>query len=447
MFHAGDRMDMFVSDCIPNSLPQIKEKVTSKLLDVNRELAKLPDIPENPELEVRRSLADFASRIKATLEGASLSPLWGDVVQQFRHEILDLKPRYIVKTELSPPNRTDMNGRIDLTQGDESIGSTFSSKVPHDARRRRLDEYLEGPDPHGPSTPSKRQRGEGPMKAEMQSECSSTLKLRSKSRSLQEVRTVIASKSKPGMPGIVTEDVYNSLCMEAVRPWKGPLQQLLDRTYRLLDTTLHQLLCEAFSNLRERLVFKKASSILKKFIVDQFHSVKDALLQYYALETRKFYTLDKDSLARHEHTEAKILTRHRHYYRMIAYLGDKASDRAPPRPWEQMAEEERAREDVRMNQEAAKLGTDPFKAELGVCAYVRGYYLTASTRFIDTCTLNIISGLIPDVTESLSKWHIDSQLGVFDGMSTLFLPSVVVFTIFASQLLIVRVQHRNLFVI
>ncbi|EFX02507.1 dynamin family protein [Grosmannia clavigera kw1407] len=353
-----------VSDCLPISLPQIKEKVTSKLLDVNRELAKLPDIPENPELEVRRSLADFASRIKTTLEGASLSPLWGDVVQQFRHEILDLKPRYIVKTEISPLNRLDTNGRIDLTHVDDSISSTLSPRLSHDTRRRRLDEYLEGPDPHGPSTPSKRQRGEGPVKAEIPSECSSTSKLRAKSRSLQEVRAVIASRSKPGMPGIVTEDVYNSLCMEAVRPWRGPLQQLLDRTYRLLDNTLHQLLCEAFSNLRERLVFKKAASILKKYIVDQFHSVKDVLLKNYALETRKFYTLDKDSLARHEHAEAKILARHRHYYRMVAYLGDKASDRSPPRPWELMAEEERAREDVRMNQEATKLGPDPFKAEL-----------------------------------------------------------------------------------
>ncbi|OAA57100.1 dynamin family protein [Niveomyces insectorum RCEF 264] len=382
-------------------LPQIKERVTTKLLDVNRELSNLPDIPENPEVEVRRSLAEFASQ----------------------REILNLKPRYFVKHESSPLlNRVDINGRIDLTHDDDSTSLQSASPAPTDARRRRFAEYLDGQqDSLLPVTPSKRARGEAAVKSEAQTDYSPGSQMfrssqtRPPAKTLQAVRDIIASKSKPGMPGIVTEDVYNSLCMEAVKPWLGPLHRLVDKVYTLLDTKLYEILYDALGNLRERLIFKMALSILKKFLVDRLDSVRRTLLAHYNLETRKFFTLDSESLARHERAEAKILARHRHHHRMVAYLGDKGADRPPPRPWEEMAEEERLREEARMNQEAVKLGPDPFKAELDVCAYVRGYYLTASTRFIDTCTLHVFSGLVPDVIDTLSKWYIDTELGVFDG--------------------------------
>lgn len=434
-----------------------------KLLDVNYELAQLPDMPENPELEIRRSLVAFTSQVRSMLDGQQLMPLLNGIIQQFQEDIGNLKPKYRVKVESfsngqagSGSNRsvtTDSNGRIDLTQVDNDDVSSvngaaspalgFASVPPSGAsmpRRRQHSLFLDGQaDIAGPGTPSKRARGiNGSVKQEDQSEYGSdspafgagarrVLFTRSgqqgtqaadqqkQARSLQTVRDIIDARMKPGMPNIVTEDIYNSLSMEAIRPWMDPLQQMLERVYHLLDAKLHELLSNALSNLRKRLIYKHASSALKKFLVDRMTEVQTTLMQHYQLETRKYYTLDREALARNEEAERTLLTRHRHYYRMVTYLGEQRGKERPiPKDWEAMSDDERIRDKSMMNQELAKLGPDEYTREVGVCANVRGYYRTAATRFVDTCTMHISSGLLPDVTDQLSKSYLDNQLGVFD---------------------------------
>ena len=43
----------------------IKEKISKRLLDVEYDLSKLPDLPSNPEVEIRRRLFNFAAETKA----------------------------------------------------------------------------------------------------------------------------------------------------------------------------------------------------------------------------------------------------------------------------------------------------------------------------------------------------------------------------------------------
>lgn len=428
-----------------------------KLLDVNYELAQLPDMPENPELEIRRSLVAFTSQVRTIVDGPQLMPLLNGIIQQFQEDVGNLKPKYKVKVESFSTGPAggrlvmDSNGRIDLTSVDNDDVSSinggspapgFASVPPSGAptnsmpRRRQHTMFLDGQvDTSGPSTPSKRARGiNGSVKQEDPSENGDSPAFgaasrrvlftrpgqhnadqQKQARPLQVVRDIIDARMKPGMPNIVTEDIYNSLSMEAIRPWMDPLMQMLERVFNLLDAKLHELLSAALSNLRKRLIYKHASSALKKFLVDRMSEVQATLLQHYQLETRKYYTLDREALARNEETERTILTRHRHFYRMVAYLGEqRGKERPMPKDWEAMSDDERTRDKTVMNQELAKLGPDEFTRELGVCANVRGYYRTAATRFVDTCTMHISSGLLPDVTDQLSKSYLDNQLGVFD---------------------------------
>ncbi|ERT02441.1 hypothetical protein HMPREF1624_00739 [Sporothrix schenckii ATCC 58251] len=438
-------------------LPEIKEKVSMKLLDVNYELAQLPDVPENPELEIRRSLVAFTSQVRAIIDGPQeMLRLLNEIFREFKKAIADLKPKYKVKVEsltngLASGSRhvVDNNGRIDLTSADnDDVSSVYGgSPAPGHAsvppsgapansvpRRRQHSTFLDGQtDPVGPSTPSKRARGlNDSVKQEDQSESGDNSPalgagskrvlfsrtgqpLQRSARSLQAVRDIIDAQMRPGMPNIVTGDIYNSLSMEAIRPWIDPLMQLLERVFNLLDAKLHELLSTALSNLRKRLIYRHASSALKKFLVDRMSEVQTTLLQHYQLETRKYHTLDRETMARNEEAERNLLARHRHYYRMVAYLGEQRGKERPlPKDWDIMSDDERAREKTIMNQELAKLGADEYTRELGVCANVRGYYRTAATRFVDTCTMHISSGLLPDVTDQLSKSYLDNQLGVFD---------------------------------
>ncbi|CAK7263941.1 hypothetical protein SEPCBS119000_000736 [Sporothrix epigloea] len=435
-------------------LPEIKEKVSFKLVDVNNELAQLPDLPGNPELEIRRSLGEFAANVRNILDGCHFMPSLNQLVLRFQKDIDGLKPKYRVKPQPASSAlagggtaATNSNGRIDLTNeiddastvNEGSPAPGMATNIPPSAavaesRRRHLTMFLDGqPDNSVPRTPAKRPRGtelNSSVKQEDLSENGDSQNLGAGTRrllyrpsdthqapvvrSLEAVRLIINANSKPGMANIVTEEAYNSLCIEAVRPWNGPLVQLLDKIYDLLDTRLHELLSNALCNLRKRLIYKHASSILKKFLVDRISQVRTVLFQNYQLETRKFYTLDRESLKRYEVSEGRLLVRHRHHHRMVAYLGEqRGRERPVPKDWESMSDEERAREKAVVNQELAKLGPDEYSRELGVCATVRGYYWVASTRFVDMCTMHIVSGLLPDVVDQLSHWYLDTELGVF----------------------------------
>ncbi len=118
-------------------LPLIKDKILDNLDQVIKGLAKLPELPRNPEVEVTRSLDSFAAEAKARLEGTEFSSSWGSTAQFFRDSIISLKPKYVVRTESSP--HVDANGRIDLTRDDD--GASVGSIPPACPKNRKYDEY------------------------------------------------------------------------------------------------------------------------------------------------------------------------------------------------------------------------------------------------------------------------------------------------------------------
>jgi hypothetical protein len=85
--------------------------------------------------------------------------------------------------------------------------------------------------------------------------------------------------------------------------------------------------------------------------------------------------------------------------------------------------EERSKE---MNKRAAEikdeqLGPDPFKLELEVAAYVRGYYMTAALRFVDSVCLSVHGKLFRSISQSIF-YYLETQLGIagsLDGKTSL----------------------------
>ncbi len=116
-----------------------------------------------------------------------------------------------------------------------------------------------------------------------------------KAKTLMEIRNLMESKSKPGMPGLVSPEVYDSLCMEAVSQWWAPLQTLVHDTKQKLADELRGTLFTAFGNLRKRRAYKDADSFVEEFVNMQAKHVGDALQKLYKIETNKCYTIDKES--------------------------------------------------------------------------------------------------------------------------------------------------------
>ena len=401
------------------SLPAVKGKLQARLYHVVQQLQKLPELPPNPELEIRKGLLEFTSLARTCLEDQEFLDAWKAKQNDFNDAIHGMKPKYIVK----PP----VSNVIDLESDRPSSGNTPSQPK----RSSTMDHYVDLQ-----STPSKR-RAIGtpnsaiPNAAAVKFEDSPGMRLSvapittpsglrppgfpPRSRSLEEIRTIIQSKRKPGVPNSIPEGVYEFLCKEAVQPWGQPVNTLLKETTKSVHSALQKALGDAFSLLKKRSVYREAKAHLDAFLKVHRDNLAAQLGYAHSLERRRMYTANDVFFTSNQESELRELTRHRHFYRWAAVIGQQSAqgERQRPRPYKEMTDEEKQQEQARMAKEAPKMGRDPFQQELEVAAYARGYYLTAAARFVDYVSLHILSGMFPAVAESIPQ-YLDQKLGLLN---------------------------------
>lgn len=413
-----------------SSLPVIKGILHQRLHNVVNQLKKLPELPPNPELEIRKGLLDFTNLVNARLKSQEFSAQWAVSAEDFKNAVLAMKPKVVVKPETSV---------IDVDS--ESV---VSSGSPQPKRRSATDHYSDLQ-----ATPSKRRpnigvfmsgangAGAGTRFSSVKVEDAPASPYQvsprgpralsvvtaptsgpngtsiNKTRTLPQIRDILVSKRRPGMPNAIPHEVYEFLCMDAVKPWNKPLAAFLNGTIQLLQREMMSALDRAFSGLKKRFVFRESKKHLVDFVKSHREVLTGQLMHAYKTETHRLYTVNNAFFNHNLEEEKRILARHRHHYRWAAHCGQ-----APEslKPVEQLSEEERLQEQSRMQKEAAKMGKDPYEQEIDVVAYVRGYYLTAAFRFIDNVSLHMTSGLFPVVSESVN-FHLDKKLGLLDNAS------------------------------
>lgn len=399
------------------SLPAVKTKLQERLHHVVTQLKKLPELPENPEFEIRKSLYEFTNFARTCLDDQEFLDAWGAKEKEFRETVIAMKPKYIVK-----PPVTDL---IDLDSDTSMTGNTPSQQP---KRPSVADHYADLQ-----STPSKRRGGAlAPTGVKMEETPVPTPRsfrvsvapiptpsglrtpgLPPRSRTLEEIRVIIQSKRQPGVPDSIPDSVYQFLCTESVQPWGRPVNTFLKETTKLVNAQLHRALETAFSVLKKRSVYREARTYLDAFLKTHRENLTVQLHYALNLERRRMYTVNDTFFTANKESELRELTRHRHFYRWAA-MGQAGQDERPrPRDYSKMTEEERQNEQARMAKEAPKMGKDPYQQELEVGAYIRGYYLTAASRFIDYVSLHILSGLFPTVAVDIQQ-HLDRKLGLLD---------------------------------
>ena len=148
---------------------------------------------------------------------------------------------------------------------------------------------------------------------------------------------------------------------------------------------------------------------MQSFIKEHMDKQALRLSELYLAETYDLHTINLDAFERYKTQEAEILNRARYFMRLRARSPENwEKEMKPP---EKMTEEEKAKESKEMAAELAKMGEDPFRQEMDVAAYVRGYYLTAALRFVDSVALSINSRLFREVVEKLDL-YLDQKLGI-----------------------------------
>ncbi|KAJ8110281.1 hypothetical protein ONZ43_g5912 [Nemania bipapillata] len=109
----------------------------------------------------------------------------------------------------------------------------------------------------------------------------------------------------------------------------------------------------------------------------------------YDEETYQMYTMNEDAFTRFKAKELEQLRRARALYRLKAVALIEWGYEI--KPLEEMSDDERSKEHRMLTQHLPKIGSDPFDTEIEVAAFVRGYYRTAATRFVENVTMNVNS--------------------------------------------------------
>ncbi|KAF4444797.1 hypothetical protein F53441_11055 [Fusarium austroafricanum] len=400
------------------SLPHIKQTLRRHLNDIVEQLSRLPELPDNVELEVQTSVMEFGELARTQLKPSEFSKHFVPLPDNFRDCLLEMKPKFTLRDSSDIPV-------VDISDDESDTGSIVTVTNPHTPSKRRA--------MAPPITPSKRVRMEQtpsgtPSRSQAKPEDSRASVGQSPTprrqlfpapftpfsavgrgfRTLRQVRDEIKSKTRAGVPDIITEEVYNDMCREAIEPWSGPMKAFLDHVMDLLNDMLDQALAKSFARLNKRLIYRECQKILTEYLADRCRETIGALDVVYRLETYGLFTVNQEAFRRYQKDEQILLTRYRHQMRMqAAGYGD---GRAPV-PWESLTEEKRALDEKRRENELAKLGPDSFERELEVVAYVRGYYRLAALRFADAVALHITNGMIPHIQRNL-PYHLDRKLGL-----------------------------------
>lgn len=233
------------------NLPELAKKLNEKLNRAKDQLARLPEMPQNPEYEVRKSLLKFTTEFQSRLKGKAFHSAWAKIAETFKIKVVDLKPRYRVIPE---GFSTDRGAIGSGTSDRDSVFSVNNSPSLSTKRARTVFDLTNDGSVFTPSAQRRRGENGGVIKLEdpngsvFQSPSGplTSASGRVPSKSLGQIRNLIRSEREAGKPGEIPYDVIEKLCVEAVATWEGPLKTFLDHTMTQLRREVDVSLNESF---------------------------------------------------------------------------------------------------------------------------------------------------------------------------------------------------------
>lgn len=434
-----------------SSIPSITDKVQKRTRDVDQQLSDCPDLPESDMLNiVTRLLAQVSNDIQNLVNGdlfglaTSFQNDWTTLCDQFRDLILHIKPKVTVSHESdhatevidiisdddepsqpSTPSRKRPSGN-EQAQLQSPSQRQRTSQSPHPQHRviqtpptglKRENGLMQAPPPPllGRSTASRRSQFAGTAWQSVEN-------LGKGFTNLAEISRTILSTTRPGLPGLVNPKTYNDLCLQSVASWKFPLDIFINQTLRMLRQQLENILKKRLGVYEQTQLYHAAGTYLHKFLDDHMEEQRKCLNELFELETYRSFTVNRAAIFENQASELRNLQQIRRTVRARAFVEKQIRLGQKKRLLMEMTMDERNKEMSKRASEIKdeQLGPDPFKLELEVAAYVRGYYMTAALRFVDGVCLNVHGNLFRKISQSIF-YHLETELGIAgsaDGMIT-----------------------------
>ncbi|KAI0445926.1 P-loop containing nucleoside triphosphate hydrolase protein [Xylaria telfairii] len=412
-----------LGDAFARGLPNIKEKFRRRLEQIQADLDKLPEIPQNVEHEVRMSLQNFYTSVKRAVDNQDFDQNCKELTESFFECLVQLKPKCIMVTERPKPKlQAEEVVIVSDDSGNETLGSKRpppkGSPIGSTPRRRRPDRFttpvkteeysadasLYSPVNPTPSLPQNLNTTD--FRVLLRMEKDKEVKL-----SLQEIQKEIKLKTRGGFGDVVPFEVHEALCLKAVSQWEKPLRIYIDKSITMLMGAVTQALESSLKDFSQRLIYKESEEFLIAFLKEQGAHQTERLIELHRNETYKAVTINEGGLNHFKTKEKELLESHRLFTRAKA-AGAIERDR-PFKRDEQMSREEKLEQSKLLDKYQAQCPEDEFKREVDVAATVRAYYMTAATRFVDGVSMDINSRLFRSFRDGALDYFLDGKLGLF----------------------------------
>lgn len=409
------------------SLPHIELKVKQAKREIEDQLRELPELPRNVEYEVRQSLKQFKDEVTQSIIYTNFQSRWDQINKQFQACILAIKPTCTVRTQERIPYRVDQSsGTVEILSDSESVAADTPSRKhprPSDSTVRATPKRPRTGAPNTTPTTIKQENvfhrptptpgGIRPSPMPDPSPFQQYHQLGRRGLDIQNIQNVLASRRRAGMPAdIVPSDVYDVLINKAINNWKEPLELYTDLTMKLFRSMLSEALVKSMAALSKRLIFNDSKAYLEQYISRMEALQTAAILDLFQAETYEMYTTNEDAFKRYREEELETLRRARAIERLRT-IGVFTADYRTRRV-DQMTQEQIVEERERIVKNLPKLGSDEYANEIGVAAIVRGYYMLAAMRLVESVTLSVKSKLFRDVASDNLHRFLEKELGLRD---------------------------------
>ncbi|KAG9233017.1 P-loop containing nucleoside triphosphate hydrolase protein [Amylocarpus encephaloides] len=393
---------------ILESIPNIEGKIHDEKRYVESELEKLPENPsETVSGIVREILNEFRDGIRDLIEGKTAQG------RAFRIRRKTLNGQFSKALDVMKPGcvchhpSEDAPAVIFIDDSDNTSVASLGFRTP---------QHLKRPLPNGTSStrPNKQQRPDGavsvkdetltgmpapvtPVKLsngfglrlrkftpeEFGPFCQDYLHSGNKAMSLSDIKSTIEEHAVDGKPGDISPEVAESFALQSINMWAQPLETYLSQMSSTLKEEIQGVLRATMENYTDTDLYRSSKGFLEEFLEEQKRKQNEAASQMYNIEHFSLFTLNEEAFLKNRQDALEVLAKARRAVRVKLYL-----KRHPPRN----AHEPKDAAAKVTDEQLKDLGPDPFKSELEVAAYIRGYYTTARLRFIDAiCASNNVS--------------------------------------------------------
>ncbi|KAI0396336.1 P-loop containing nucleoside triphosphate hydrolase protein [Xylariaceae sp. FL0594] len=393
-----------IGQSFTSSLPETKQKLGVHLHEVNRKLKELPEMPRNVEHEIRMCLKNFNASVRSAVGDQAFGHAFKQHTEEFYRCLVGLKPKCNMAMVPEEPHHAPQAVIISDSSDDEPNRSKRPPPGGTPAATRQKKRKLNEPF----LTPVKSERVTTPTgRVGMQTPAISTVtRSPAVSRglpfpaaapfkmSLLDIQEQVKRTTRGGFGDIVPLEVYESLCLRAVREWETPLNSYIAKANRLLLATVNTVLVKSLGGFSRRLIFKKSGEGVSEFLKEKGKEQAERLNDIYGNEKYKVVTINEQWLNSHKAREKAGLER--------LWLIKRAKEAGL------LDDDSDTRESLA--ELRSKLPEDKFKREIDIAATVRSYYLVAATRFTDAVSMDIDSRLFRSIREGALEGYLEEKL-------------------------------------